>query len=46
MLHRGGEQRGADELEVITAKDEKERKETMRDGGWRRSGGEMWKSNG
>lgn len=26
MLHRGGEQRGADGLGVITARDEKERK--------------------
>lgn len=40
MLHRGGEQRGADGLAVITARDEKERKgDNERWGGRRRTEG-------
>lgn len=38
MAQRGGEQRGADGLGVITARDEKERKGDNE--GWKRRGGE------
>lgn len=45
MLHRGGEQRGADGLGVITAQDEKEWKGDNER--WKEEGseGETWKSN-
>lgn len=46
MAQRGGEQRGADGLGVITARDEKERKGDNE--GWKKEGrrGDAWKSNG
>lgn len=46
MAQRGGEQRGADGLGVITARDEKERKGDNE--GWKKEGrrGDTWKSNG
>lgn len=46
MAQRGGEQRGADGLGVITARDEKERKGNNE--GWKKEGrrGDTWKSNG